>query len=103
VNENDARKLAEALGWTEDACGMWETGAVSFTSLGSLSSTIAGAWLVVEAMRKRGWSLSLYVTHNKVAAYFDNRNGLEWAEAFSATCPTAPEAICKAALKAMEA
>jgi hypothetical protein len=63
------------------------------------STDIAKAWLVVEKMREQAWRLdigSYYQDHHGWSACFDN-----YSTYFRSDAPTAPRAICLAALKAV--
>lgn len=64
------------------------------------STNIAAAWLVVEELTAHGLRLSLDMFGGDPwwAEFADER----WERGAQATAPTAPEAICRAALAAME-
>ena len=52
---------------------------------------------VVERMRELGWTLAIYVGPTTVTATFDPKSAQ-----FEGTAETAPLAVCRAALKALE-
>lgn len=84
-------KLPEGhTGYTSPSCGRsWNP-----------SEDIADAWEVVERMRELGWNLSMWNTHD--GGWYCETETKIGAREF-AESPTAPLAICCAALKAVGA
>ncbi len=92
------RLIAEkVMGWDGASPPGWRAA--------SYSTQLSVAWLVVEAMREKGWSVELDVYSD--GAVLDQ--GCYWAEfriemqGARTTAPTMPLAICRAALKALAA
>lgn len=72
------------------------------------STDIAAAWQVVEKMRTDGWRFDLYDSFAGWRATFGRPGGIDrgenmWVLRASDRHETAPEAICRAALAALEA
>ena len=78
---------------------------VAIMNAPNYSTDIAAAWQVVEKMRERGWHFLLMVSHESgmaIASFYlgpHDRSDLSATEEWQ----NAPRAICRAALKAMEA
>lgn len=62
------------------------------------STSIEAAWMVVEKMFKDGFGFNMFRDQNDAAPEWECEF---WNRAVSATAPTAPLAICLAALKAV--
>ena len=97
--ELDERVAVEVMGWTLDILMMsafWGA-----DEDWSPSTSIADAWLVVEEMRKRGWTIFIRYGDGELSTTCVKMYSEEGeADSF---VDLLPEAICRAALAALEA
>jgi hypothetical protein len=84
--------------WTDDLPEGVSGASLNVTALPPFTTDIAAAWLVVERMRELGWSLDLHGSSDTGWTAWLKGDGFK----VFACADTAPEAICAAALKAME-
>lgn len=76
---------------------------VGVAELPRYSTHIAAAWLVVERLKEDRWGLNLNYRSDgdDYECEFDRDQGTHWDTHPSQFAPTAPEAICRAALAAV--
>ena len=117
------RRLAEALGWTVESdpsgrrdvytrhgCAPYPPGEPRWRNLVELSTTWEGAGLICEAMRERGWLVSVEQFKEVGESHLDDAAWRHlWLARFrrgtdshALEADTAPEAVALAALKALE-
>ena len=98
----DALVAEKVMGW-HDCEGYWEDDKVIHTGAGGWypSTSISAAWEVVEKLG-RAFSIDCisFVGMNECTAIFA-AVGTSWNDGAIGTAPTAPLAICRAALKAV--
>lgn len=67
------------------------------------STSIADAWLVVEAMREKGWWMYCELSDKGAWVGYTTFGGISKGDPPGVLASTMPEAICRAALTALEA
>jgi hypothetical protein len=109
MTDLNAEVAERVMGWEradpDDAIGWWETRAPGIQTLRTNFNpdiSIADAWLVVEEMRKRGFTTFIRVglTDEAYPCYIKVLHE-DGSEADSSTGKV-PEAICRAALEAVK-
>lgn len=110
--ERDAWVAEKVMGWTKERTGenvwyepesrLWKP-MDHITTLPRFSTDIAAAWKVVEKITKKGFDVSILVVDGyNIDVGIDLYAGDTLVKRLSHHAPTAPEAICKAALLALE-
>lgn len=94
--------------WRNHAPAVFEVNAegMALREVPAYESDIAAAWLVVEKMREKGFYVRIHDCY-ELPEWVVDMSCPAWSEGSGSIdvqrmCPTAPEAICRAALAALE-
>ena len=108
-SELDALVAEKVMGWERyDRHGWWLTNpaehldrALAVLPDYAFSTSWEGVGLVIERMRELGWEMALDDLRYSYRAVFRRRQDEELRYSQSRQRPTAPEAVCRAALAAL--
>ena len=105
MKDLDAQVAEKVMGWTvqddylRDSHGYYMRSLEGCSADWSPSTSISDAWLVVEEMRKRGFQV---VVRTPAVFSLSRCEISESSSMWTGEADTAPEAICRAALEAVD-